>query len=226
MARVLFATYEFHPTTWGGCGVLLRHATDLLLEQGHEVVLLLDVPKVYFDRFEKDDLPTLSVPDRCRAHHADALCEDAPSLLAEVGNPFLAKSLRFAHAVRRLAEIDPVDFVEFFEYCGVGYHALVEKRFGLQPQVPVLGMRVHNSVELIDLHEGTHGIDRDRSILYGLERAGLALSEATLLPSQSYADAYYLDRYELDPTSIRISEPPTARFPARPVLAPADVREV
>ena len=83
MARVLFATYEFHPTTWGGCGVLLRLATDLLLEQGHEVVLLLDVPKVYFDRFEKDDLPTLSVPDRCRAHHADALCEDAPSLLAE-----------------------------------------------------------------------------------------------------------------------------------------------
>ncbi|MCR9095252.1 MAG: glycosyltransferase family 4 protein [bacterium] len=226
MARILFATYEFHPTTWGGCGVLLRHATDLLLQQGHEVVLLLDVPKVYFDRFEKDDLPTLSVPERCRAHHADALCEDAPSLLAEVENPFLAKSLRFAHAVRRLAELDPVDFVEFFEYCGVGYHALVEKRFGLQPRMPVLGMRVHNSVELIDLHEGTHGIDRDRSILYGLERAGLALSEATLLPSQSYADAYYLDRYELDPTAIRISEPPTARFPARPILAPGDVREV
>ena len=226
MARVLFATYEFHPTTWGGCGVLLRHATDLLLDQGHEVILLLDVPPAYFDRFQKDDHPTLSVPDRCRAHHADALCEDAPSLLAEVENPFLAKSLRFAHAVKRLAELDPVDFVEFFEYCGVGYHALVEKRFGLQPQAPILGTRVHNSVELIDLHEGTHGIDRDRSILYGLERAGLALSEATLLPSKSYADAYYLKRYGLDPEAVQISEPPTARFPARPVLAPEAVREV
>jgi len=226
LSRILFATYEFHPTTWGGCGVLLRHATDLLLSQGHEVVLLLDVPKVYFDRFEKDDHPQLSVPERCRAYHADALCEDAPPMLAEVENPFLAKSLRFAHVVRRLGKLDPVDYVEFFEYCGVGYHALVEKRFGLQPAQPILGMRVHNSVELIDLHEGTKGIDRDRSILYGLERAGLALSEATLLPSQSYADAYYLDRYELASDSIRISEPPTARFPSRPNLDRAEVREV
>lgn len=226
MSRILFATYEFHPTTWGGCGVLLRHATDLLLRQGHEVVLLLDVPKVYFDRFEKDDQPTLSVPGQCRAYHADALCEDAPAFFAEVENPFIAKSLRFAHAVRRLAEIDPVDYVEFFEYCGVGYHALVEKRFGRQPKAPILGMRVHNSVELIDLHEGTKGIDRDRSILYGLERAGMASSEATLLPSQSYADAYYLDRYELAPSSIRISEPPTARFPARPTLDLSEVREI
>lgn len=226
MSRILFASYEFHPTTWGGCGVLLRHATDQLLSEGHEVVLLLDVPRPYFERFEKDDHPTLAVPERCRAHQVDALCEDMPAFASDVENPFLAKSLRFAHAVRKLAEQDPVDFVEFFEYCGVGYYALVEKRFGLQPQRPVLGMRVHNSVELIDLHEGTKAIDRDRSILYGLERAGLAHAEATLLPSESYAETYYLDRYALPREAIAISEPPTAPFPKKREHPPEQVREV
>lgn len=226
MSRILFATYEFHPTTWGGCGVLLRHATDQLLERGHEVVLLLDVPSAYFERFVERDHPTLSVPERCRAHHVDALCEDLPFDEGEISSPFVLKSLRFAHAARRLAEIDPVDFVEFFEYCGVGYHAFVEKRFGLQPPAPVLGVRVHNSVELIDLHEGTKPIDRDRSILYGLERAGLAQAEAVLMPSKSYADRYYRRRYALPDPVVEISEPPTARFPRRPERPPAERREI
>ena len=216
MSRILFATYEFHPTTWGGCGVLLRHATDLLLSQGHDVVLLLDIPKNYYDRFLSQDHGTLSVPDNCSAYHIDSMCEDLPFRVEEITSPFVWKSLRFAHAIRRLSQIEPVDFVEFFEYCGVGYHALAEKRFGLQPADPILGMRVHNSVELIDLHEGTKGVDRDRSILYGLERAALGHSEATLLPSQSYADRYYIDRYHLASDAIAISEPPTARFDKRP----------
>lgn len=216
MSRILFATYEFHPTTWGGCGVLLRHATDLLLSQGHEVDLLLDLPKSYFDRFVARDQATLSVPDRCRAHHVDALCEDLAWSVEEIENSFIWKSLRFAHALRRLSNEASIDFVEFFEYCGVGYHALVEKRFGLQPARPILGLRVHNSVELIDLHEGTKGVDRDRAILYGLERAALAHSEATLLPSKSYADRYYVDRYSLPDDAIEISEPPTVRFGKRP----------
>jgi len=215
VSKILFATYEFHPTTWGGCGVLLRHATDLLLSQGHEVVLLLDIPKDYFDRFVDRDHPTLADPKRCTAYHADSLCENFPSDIAEVASPFIWKSLRFAHALRVLAETDPVDFVEFFEYCGVGYHSFAEKRFGLQPERPILGSRVHNSVELIDLHEGTKEIDRDRCILYGLERAALAHSESVLLPSQSYAERYYLERYGLSDDVIEISEPPTVRFEKR-----------
>ena len=226
MSRILFASYEFHPTTWGGCGVLLRHATDLLLSQGHEVVLLLDIPPRYFNQFLEEHQAELSVPDRCRAYQVDALCDDFAYSAEEVENPFIWKSLRFAHGLRRVVEKDPVDFVEFFEYCGVGYHALVEKRFGLWEQSPVLGIRVHNSVELIDLHEGTKAVDADRAVLYGLEHGGLAHSEATLLPSKSYAERYYLDRYSLPSDAIEISEPPTVRFGRREELPLEAQREV
>jgi len=226
MARILFATFEFHPTTWGGCGVLLRHATDLLLARGHEIVLLIDVPTPYFRRFVERDRDALSVPEKCTAYHVDALCRDLPFAEEEIDSPFVWKSVRFAHALEKVEERERLDFVEFFEYCGVGYHSLVMKRFGPRPEAPTLGIRCHNSVELIDLHEGTKPIDRDRAILYGLERAALAHAESVLLPSRSYADRYYVDRYALPDKAIVISEPPTVRFGQRSPRPLAERREI
>ena len=42
MSTILFVSYEIHPTTWGGAGVLLHHAAVQLLSEGHRVVFLLD----------------------------------------------------------------------------------------------------------------------------------------------------------------------------------------
>ena len=57
MSTICFVTYEIHPTTRGGCGVLLHHATELLLQQGHQVVFLLDIPRHEFNQFEQRDRP-------------------------------------------------------------------------------------------------------------------------------------------------------------------------
>ena len=84
MATICFVSYEIHPTTWGGCGVLLRHAAEHLLRRGHEIVFLLDVPREYFDRFDGTDRLTFSHAERCRAYHVDTLCEDFPLRREEI----------------------------------------------------------------------------------------------------------------------------------------------
>jgi len=226
VARIAFVTYEIHPTTWGGAGVLLRHAAEKLLAEGHEIRFLLDVPAAYYQRFEQVDRKELPAAHRCRSYHVDALCADLPLRPEEVGNPFLWKSLRFDHALARVEEQEPLDFVEFFEYCGVAYHALVARIFGVRHRDTVIGVRTHNSVELIDLHESTKPLDRERHLLHALERASLPLAETVLVPSMAYAEAYYLERYGLDPRGVVESEPRLVPLGARPELPEAERDEV
>ena len=222
MATICFVSYEIHPTTWGGCGVLLRHAAEHLLRRGHEIVFLLDVPREYFDRFDGTDRLTFSHAERCRAYHVDTLCEDFPLRREEVPRFALWKSLRFAHAHAKLAARERLDFVEFFEYCGVGYYALVRRLFGVDGGRAALGVRLHNSIELIDTF-GVTRLDDERASLYALERGTLRLAETILTPTTTYFERHYRDRYGIDPARVVVSQSPKMPFPRverRPVSPP------
>ncbi len=85
--RICFVTYELHPTTWGGCGVLLHHAAEILLRRGHEITFLLDVPPKYVAQFRDVDRLNLPSPERCRAYGVDELCEDFPWAESELVSP-------------------------------------------------------------------------------------------------------------------------------------------
>ena len=222
MATICFVSYEIHPTTWGGCGVLLRHAAEHLLRRGHEIVFLLDVPREYFDRFDGTDRLTFSHAERCRAYHVDTLCKDFPLRREEVPRFALWKSLRFAHAHAKLAARERLDFVEFFEYCGVGYYALVRRLFGVDGGRAALGVRLHNSIELIDTFGATR-LDEERASLYALERGTLRLAETILTPTTTYFERHYRDRYGIDPARVVVSQSPKMPFPRverRPVSPP------
>jgi glycosyltransferase involved in cell wall biosynthesis len=213
VSRVCFVSYEIHPSTWGGCGVLLHHAAQLLLERGHEVVFLLDIPRHEFERFDKRDRLALPHAERCRAYLVEDLCRGLRLSRAEVPNEFQWKALRFAHALARLGERERCDWIEFFEYCGVGYYAMVERLFGRGSETGVLGLRLHNSLELIDRHEATKTVDRTRYEMYGLEHGAIELAEAVLSPTRTYYEEYYRDLYALGPERVAISQSPRLDFP-------------
>ena len=221
MSRICFVSYEIHPTTWGGCGVLLHHAAAHLLEAGHEVVFLLDVPPRYLAQFRDTDRRELPMAERCRAYGVDELCRDFPYQEEEIAAPFLWKSLRFAHALGELLHREAFDWVEYFEYCGVGYHSFARRLYGELPG-PVLGTRLHNSIEWIDRHEATKSLDLDRYLLYSLERAALNLSETVLTPTATYSEAYYRHDYGLDPGKTVVSQSPRRPFPAVDRSGPRD----
>lgn len=218
MSVICFATYEIHPTTWGGCGVLLHHASERLLRAGHEVIFLLDIPIAYFERFNWEDRERFTNAHLCRAYHVDTLCEEEFSFSPEdVPGTAAWKSLRFAHALRTIEQHEHIDFVEFFEYCGPAHYALAERLFeGSNPERPrsrIVGSRLHNSIELIDRHGATNNMSADRFALYALERAALRRSEVILTPTPTYFEAYYRDEYRLDPRRVVVSQSPKLEFP-------------
>lgn len=214
MAIVCFASYEIHPTTPGGCGVLLHHAATALLRDGHTVVLLLDIPEAYFDAFRDRDRLALPHADRCRAHHVDALCADFPFTPEQIVSTPIWRSLRFAHALERILPVEDPDFVEFFDYCGTARHALVQRLYAEEPGRGVIGIRLHGSMELIDRHGGTRDVGRDRHLLYAFERGAFDLAEVVLAPSRRYVDAY------LTPNRIRIDDKVIVSAPPTPGLPP------
>ena len=212
-SRVCFVSYEIHPSTWGGCGVLLHHAAEILLARGHEVVFLLDIPRHEFERFDRRDRLALPHPERCRAYRVDDLCGGFRFRREEIPNEFQWKALRFAHALAKLGEQERFDWIELFEYCGVGYYAMVERLYGSGPAEGVLGLRLHNSLELIDRHEATKPVDRHRYEMYGLEHGAIHLAEAVLSPTRTYYEEYYRDLYDLEAERVAISQSPRLDFP-------------
>ncbi|MBI1190411.1 MAG: glycosyltransferase [Tepidisphaera sp.] len=212
MARICFVSYEIHPTTPGGAGVLIHHAIDLLTGAGHEALLLLDMDQASFARFAEHDRLTFAHPGRVRAFRVDDLCGDfaAPG----GASVFQVKSLRFAHALGRLRAAHQIDLVEFFEYCGPGYYAFVQRLF--EPSFaagPVLASRVHGSVEVLERFGNGLVRDVDHFMQHSIERRGLALAETLLVPTRAYYDAYYRPLYGLGPERALVSTPPKQSLP-------------
>jgi glycosyltransferase involved in cell wall biosynthesis len=211
MSVICFVSYEIHPTTMGGCGVLIHHAADVLLSSGHEVVLLLDVPPEHFRQFMDRDRLTFPKPENCRAYRVDDLCDDFPFTVGDVPCIFQWKSLRFAHALAKVEAKERLDFIEFFEYCGAGYYAMAERLYA-NDHGPVLGSRLHGSLEVLDRYGQGVVKDLDRLVLHGLERRSLALSETVLAPSRTYYERYYQSLYDLEPARVVVSSPPKQPF--------------
>lgn len=216
MSVVCFVSYEIHPTNKGGCGVLLHHAAECLLRDGHEVVFLLDLPAHEFERFVSVDRLGFPGAERCRAYLVDRLCGGFPYGPHQVPNIFVWKALRFAHALERLREVERPDLVEFFEYCGPGYYAMTSRLFEpaapADAPAPVLGVRLHTSIELLDDCSGTRFLDRDRFVMYGLERCALELAESVFTPSRSFYEHHYRRMYRLAPERVAVSQPPKLAF--------------
>jgi glycosyltransferase involved in cell wall biosynthesis len=197
-----------HPTARGGAGVLIHHAADRLLAAGHEVVLILGIPASYVRQFMDQDRHThLCRPEACRAYCVDELCADLPFSVANVPCAFQWESLRWAHALAKVRERENLDYVEFFDYCGAGYHAFTHRLYTKTAETsPVLGIRLHNTLELFDRHASIK--NADRMILHGMERQALALSEVVLSPSKTYYERYTHDLYKVEPSRIVVSSPP------------------
>lgn len=213
MSRICFVSYEIHPTTAGGCGVLIHHAAAHLLQNDHEVVLLLDLAPLEFDLFAKKHRLDLPHADHCYPYRVDDLCQDFPWSPQEVPNIFQWKSLRFAHALQNLFELESLDFVEFFEYCGAAYYSLATKLYSSPSHPTPIGLRLHGSMELLDRHEAANPATPHRYVMYGMEHAAMTLAEAVLSPGRSYYEHYYKGLYDLAEDRVIVSQPPQWHFP-------------
>jgi glycosyltransferase involved in cell wall biosynthesis len=196
MTKICFASYEIHPTLKGGCGVLLHHSARVLLAQGHEILFLLEVDNKSFQQFDRVDRMLLPNPQNCRAYQVSALVGGLALPPNSFKTVYEYKAHLFYAAASCLYELEKPEVIEFFEYCGVAYHALNAKASGLDFGASHLAVRLHNSMEMIDRQQSNnlHGIDR--YVMYGLEHHVLRFAESVLYPSSDYLENVYLAHYE------------------------------
>jgi glycosyltransferase involved in cell wall biosynthesis len=217
MPTTCFISYEIHPTTFGGAGVLIHHAVHHLVAKGQRVVLLLDISEYLHRQFMDKDRLVFADPSLVSAARVDDLCVDFPYTQERVPCIFQWKSLRFAHALRALMAREKIDVVEGFEYCGATYDAFVERLYMEAPRasgaLPVLAQRVHGSIEVLDRHGDGLVADLDRLMLHAFEHRAMELAEAVLVPTRTYYQAYYRELYNLDPERVVVSSPPKQPFP-------------
>jgi glycosyltransferase involved in cell wall biosynthesis len=223
MARIAFASYEMAPTTKGGAGVLIRNLAEVLLRDGHEVILVLDVPPWEFEQFVTTDRFVLPEAERCRAYHVGSVVEAIGSTTEEdFSSHFEWRAYRFDLACRIVSEQEKPDILEFFDYGGVGHYALSAKVAGLAYRDTHLAVRLHTSLELMDRVAAESAYDFEREMVYALEHGALRLAETVLFPTPSYLEEDYAPFYEPWLGDLVESPPPIvdAPRPRRPSETP------
>jgi glycosyltransferase involved in cell wall biosynthesis len=207
MSKICFVSYEISPTTWGGAGVLISESVKVLTEQGHHVVLVLDVQRSEFEQFLHRDRYQYPNPELISVHQVGDLCADLPYSQKDFQCEFDWVAFRFHWATKKIVELEKPDMVEFFDYIGIAYHALSAKLCSMSYESTNIAIRLHNSIEAMDANEPTR-LDYSRYILYALEHQALRLAEIVLFPSKRYFNKAYKPFYEESWLGESIHSPP------------------
>lgn len=206
--HILFASYEIHPITAGGCGVFIWHAINELLETtDYKITLLLDIPKFECENFINNYRTTLSHPERL---NVVCLSDRIPweFLNMEVfDNIFMFKSYMFYRVIESIVQEENVDYVEFFDYVGIGYFTVNAKKYEGKFKNTILGIRAHCTVDLMDIEQLQVDFSKEKVVMFQMEKIALQNADIVLVQTEPWRDLYS-KRYGIDLEHIIISEPP------------------
>jgi glycosyltransferase involved in cell wall biosynthesis len=212
--RFGFASFEIYPTTPGGAGVFLDAAARQILEDGHELVLVLSLAREEFDKWCHVDSRRLPNSGRVTNYRLADLCSDIDLGPGNFPSESYYMSYCWAWALRKISSENPLDYFEFFDYCGPGYFSLVQRLTETRGYPKRIGVRVHGTIEVID-RRVANAFANHRVFDYALERAALRLADVALAPGSSYYEdevqslygPHFRDRVKILPPPIRVSPP-------------------
>lgn len=223
MAHFLFASYEVNPTTPGGVGTFISGIIELLLQDGHRVSLILDIPQEQFEIWKGRDSLKIGKHEHLTSLHLSALCADMREGRDSFPSDAHWKSFQFAHAVRTVHGRTPVDFAEFFDYCGVAYYSLIGRAAHSAAYPRQIAIRLHNTIEIIDRRVSSD-FASFRVHDYMLERSAIGLADLVLSPGARYWEDEAAALYRIDRSRVQSSFPVRAVLPFR--ADPATGRDV
>lgn len=182
--NIVFATTELDPVVPGGAGTLIADLTERLAEVGHTVRVVL-------------------VGDHQHQTLAGHVVPAVPGTTDwEASTPFLTASRAAAETI---AALEPTpDLVEFIDFHGLGYWALMRREvLGLR-RVPIV-IRLHGPLDLI--LETMDVVPDDQAPMRVMERESYRMADSVVVPSAGFAEVV-VDRFDVEPERVRIGEPP------------------
>ena len=109
MTRICFVGNELFPITAGGAGLLINKLARMLVGEGHEVVLLLDVSKASIDKIERDCHRILGDKKFWRVYQVDKILAGSRSAILN-RDDFLSRytweSFRYDLALREVYDLE------------------------------------------------------------------------------------------------------------------------
>ncbi|WP_336762291.1 glycosyltransferase family 4 protein [Paenibacillus sp. USHLN196] len=206
----VFTSYELYPINAGGCGVFLYNAIEEILKNyRNKVILLLDMPNHECDLFKERDQPKLPNHGNLRVICLSEWISDCK--LINYSNIFLEKSHRFYKGIQKLAKFESLNYVEFFDYVGIGYFTVKAKKYEDEFSEVQLGVRAHCTIDLMDIEQVPNSFDINKLQMYQMEKEAIQDADFVLVPSKAWGDIY-TTRYGADRNRIVVSPPPVKKW--------------
>ena len=198
----LYVTYELSPHTKGGVGTYMQHIVREACRTGTKIALLFGIGRENVDRIRSEFI-TQGYADTVKVYSMFDL-----ATAREAPNEYWRNSRMFCEAITSIVNLERIDYIEFFDYCGPAYHTLCEKALNPALRDIPIAIRIHNTIEVIDRFSGR--IQEGITSPYWLEREAIALADHIIIPSMKFWKES-ADIYEVPPARlIEITPPFTA----------------
>lgn len=218
--RVCFVSLEIYPTAPGGAGILIRHTANVLLRDGYEILLLLDIAVHQFKLFRDEHRLAYPFPERVHAFSVSELCGDVEGDAPRGPDDEYGRSIRISRALEVLLSRERIDLVEFYDYCGPAWHFLATPHAAKTRTA----IRLHNTIELID-RKVRNPLSRSRLFHYAMERGQIALADGLLHPGPRYFAQEIVSLYPEARDGRQLDSSPVF-YPLGDVSRAADPRDV
>jgi glycosyltransferase involved in cell wall biosynthesis len=207
----VFTSYELYPINAGGCGVFLYYAIqELLQDLENKVIILLDMPKHECIMFEEKHQSEMPNGRNLRIICLSEWISDS-KLEVEYSNVFLEKSHRFYKGIQKIVNSEEVNYIEFFDYVGIGYFTLKAKKYNNEFDGIQFGVRAHCTIDLMDIEQVPNGFDINKLQMYQMEKEAIQDADFLLVPSNAWGEIYQT-RYGVNQDNIIISPPPVKKW--------------
>lgn len=208
----VFVSYELAPINAGGCGVFIHNALqELLKDSDNHIVLLLDMPKYECEQYENEYKPQLPNNKNLKIVCLSEILKGDVGCGQEYDNIFLQKSYRFYKGLLLLCEQLAINYIEFFDYVGIGYFAIRAKRFEGEFENIILSVRAHCTIDLMDIEQIPNEINLYKIEMYQMEKDAIRHADYVMAPSNSWSQIY-MQRYDVKQESIIVSPPPVKNW--------------
>ena len=205
----VFTSYELAPITPGGCGVFILNAVkELLKDPDNRVVLLLDMPLHECRQFTEHYQPHLLHAENLSVECLQEVLSHTNSPVFEhFQNVYMWKSYQFYQGLRQLEKKYLIDYIEFFDYVGIGYYTIKSKKYEGTFANCTLAVRAHCTIDLMDIEQNQADFRYEKIEMYQMEKEAIQNADLLIVPSKSWGEIYS-KRYEISPERIYISPPP------------------
>lgn len=208
---VCFVCLEMYPTTPGGAGILVSQTMQILLNAGYNIVLLLAMNKTEFTHFNTVDRFKFPRADQIIAYRVEDITAHC-ALPHNLQDDVYVLSARIALAIIELRKLHTMDLIEFYDYCGPGWHSLGCAELFVQPMI----VRMHSTIELIS-HRVRDAVPAYRSLHFHQERDQLRLADGVVFSGPHFLREEAQEVYPfLVPSRMHRSPPPLLGFEPHP----------